>query len=79
MAEGSKYYIVDAGVLPEVYLRVAEAKRYLETGEEDTVNAAALFKLVLRPTLFLQKFLYPDPDRFRQSHFLHRRFIIEHA
>ena len=35
------YFIVEASALPEVFLKVAEAKRMLETGEVDTVNAAA--------------------------------------
>lgn len=34
------YFIVESTVLPEIYLKVAEAKRLLETGEERTVNAA---------------------------------------
>jgi chorismate mutase len=41
MAQTPKYYIVEAGALPEVYLKVAEAKRMMETGEVSTVNAAA--------------------------------------
>lgn len=40
MAQNSGYYIVEAAALPEVFLKVAEANRYLETGEERTVNAA---------------------------------------
>lgn len=36
-----EYYIVEASALPEVFLKVAEAKRCLETGEERTVQAAA--------------------------------------
>lgn len=36
-----KYFIVESTVLPEIYLKVAQAKRLLETGEERTVNAAA--------------------------------------
>ena len=36
-----RYFIVESTVLPEIYLKVAEAKRLLETGEERTVNAAA--------------------------------------
>ena len=35
-----KYYIVSADALPEVFLKVAEAKRMLETGETDKVNVA---------------------------------------
>lgn len=35
-----KYYIVEAKALPEVFLKVAEAKWLLETGEVGTVNEA---------------------------------------
>ena len=35
-----KYYIVEAQALPEVFLKVAEAKWLLETGEVATVNEA---------------------------------------
>ena len=35
-----KYFIVEAQALPEIYLKVAEAKRMLEVGEASTVNAA---------------------------------------
>ena len=36
-----KYYIVEASALPEVFLKVAEAKRLLETGRASTVHDAA--------------------------------------
>ena len=35
-----KYFIVEAAALPEIFLKVAEAKRMLETGETDKVNEA---------------------------------------
>ena len=41
MAGAPKYYIVEASALPEVFLKVAEAKRLLSTGEVLTVNDAA--------------------------------------
>ena len=41
MAQLPKYYIVEAKALPEVFLKVAEAKWLLETGEVATVNDAA--------------------------------------
>lgn len=41
MTQLPKYYIVEAKVLPEVFLKVAEAKWLLETGEVNTVNEAA--------------------------------------
>ena len=40
MASKPKYYIVEASALPEVFLKVAEAKRLLSTGEAATVNEA---------------------------------------
>ena len=41
MSQKQRYFIVEASALPEIYLKVADAKRLLETGEEQTVNAAA--------------------------------------
>lgn len=40
MPKTPKYYIIDAQALPDVFLKVAEAKRLLETGEVFTVNDA---------------------------------------
>ena len=41
MAAAPNYYIVEAGALPEVFRKVAQAKRLLETGEAGMVNQAA--------------------------------------
>ena len=41
MEHSQKYYIVEAAALPEIFQKVAEAKRMLETGETDKVNVAA--------------------------------------
>lgn len=40
MAQMPRYFIVEGDALPEIYLKVAEAKRMMELGEADTVNAA---------------------------------------
>jgi len=40
MRKQPKYYIIEASALPEVFLKVAEAKRLLTTGEAKTVNDA---------------------------------------
>ena len=40
MANKPKYYIIEASALPEVFIKVAEAKRLLSTGEAATVNDA---------------------------------------
>ena len=36
----AKYYIVEESALPEVFMKVVEAKRLLATGEANTVNEA---------------------------------------
>ncbi len=41
MATGVKFYLVSSDVLPEVFLKVAEANRMLRAGEVKTVGAAA--------------------------------------
>lgn len=41
MTRSPKYFIVEASALPEVFLKVAEAKRLLAMGEVNTVNEAA--------------------------------------
>ena len=40
MEHTPKYYIVEASALPDIFHKVAEAKRLLETGETDKVNVA---------------------------------------
>lgn len=41
MEKFPKYYLVEAKALPDVFLKVAEAKRLLETGEVKTIHQAA--------------------------------------
>ena len=40
MSSKTRYYIVAAEALPEIFIKVAEAKRMMQTGEVDTVGAA---------------------------------------
>ena len=42
MSTKPKYYIVESSALPEVFLKVAEAKRLLSTGEASTVATKAV-------------------------------------
>ena len=41
MGASEQYFIVEATAMPEIFRKVAEAKRLLETGEQTTVNNAA--------------------------------------
>ena len=52
MANSPKYYIVEASALPEVFLKVAEAKRLLSTGEANTVNEAARMTGISRSAFY---------------------------
>ena len=52
MANNPKYYIVEASALPEVFLKVAEAKRLLSTGEASTVNDATKMTGISRSAFY---------------------------
>ncbi len=47
-----KYYIVEASALPEVFLKVAEAKRLLESGEATTVGEATKLTGISRSAFY---------------------------
>lgn len=47
-----KYYIVEASALPEVFLKVAEAKRLLQAGEVSTVNDATRLTGISRSAFY---------------------------
>ena len=52
MNNNPQYYIVEASALPEVLLKVAEAKRLLATGEASTVNEAAKMTDISRSAFY---------------------------
>ena len=52
MANTPKYYIVEAAALPEVFLKVAEAKRLLSTGKAATVNDATQMTGISRSAFY---------------------------
>lgn len=52
MAIKPKYYIVEAAALPEVFIKVAEAKRLLSTGEAATVNEATKMTDISRSAFY---------------------------
>lgn len=52
MANVPKYYIVEASALPEVFLKVAEAKQLLSTGKAATVNEATRITGISRSAFY---------------------------
>lgn len=55
MSVQPKYFVVEARALPEVFLKVAEAKRMLETGEAETVNRATQVVGISRSAFYKYK------------------------
>ena len=52
MGKQPKYYIIEASALPEVFLKVAEAKRLLSTGQAATVNEATQMTDISRSAFY---------------------------
>ena len=52
MGNNPKYYIVEASALPSVFLKVAEAKRLLATGEASTVTEATQMTDISRSAFY---------------------------
>ena len=52
MKSTPRYYIIEASALPEVFLKVAEAKRLLQTGEATTVNDATQMTGISRSAFY---------------------------
>lgn len=55
MGRKIKYYLVAAEALPEIFIRVAEAKRMMQTGEADTVGAATKLAGISRSAFYKYK------------------------
>jgi len=55
MAKPIKYYIVAADALPEIFIKVAEAKRMMQTGEAATVGAATRLAGISRSAFYKYK------------------------
>lgn len=51
----SNLYIVDSSVLPEVFLKVCQAKEYLQTGEAETVAEAVAKAGISRSAFYKYK------------------------
>ena len=55
MGKAIKYYIVAAEALPEIFVKVAEAKRMMQTGEAATVGAATRLAGISRSAFYKYK------------------------
>ena len=55
MGNPPKYFIVEAGALPEIFRKVAQAKRMLGLGEAETVHQAAELAGISRSAFYKYK------------------------
>lgn len=55
MSKAPNYYIVDADALPEIFRKVVEARRLLDTGEAETVNRAVQVTGISRSAFYKYK------------------------
>ena len=55
MSKAPNYYIVDAEALPEIFRKVVDARRMLDTGEAETVNQAVQLAGISRSALYKYK------------------------
>ena len=67
MAKKPKYFIVEAEKLPEVFIKVVEAKRMLELREVSTINEAAQRVGISRSAFYKYKDTVFDAETGRES------------
>ena len=76
MAVKPKYYIVEASALPEVFLKVAEAKRLLSTGEASTVNEATRMTDISRSAFYKYRDAVLPFQNMRSGRIVTFQFLI---
>lgn len=70
MSGTTKYFIVEASAMPEIYRKVAQAKNLLETGEETTVNAASRAVGISRSAFYKYKDSISPFQDLKRGHIL---------
>ena len=68
--EKKKYYLVSAEALPEVFIKVSEAKRMLQVGEADTVGEAARLVGISRSAFYKYKDAVQPFQNMRAGHII---------
>lgn len=76
MIKKPKYYIVEASALPEVFVKVAEAKRLLSTGEAKTVNQATKMMDISRSAFYKYRDAVSPFDKKTMSRAVTFQFML---
>lgn len=76
MNKKPKYYIVESSALPEVFVKVAEAKRLLATGEARTVNQATKIMGISRSAFYKYRDSVSPFDKRTMSRAVTFQFLL---
>ena len=68
--EKKRYFIVSADALPEVFVKVAEAKRMLQVGEVSTVGQAAAAVGISRSAFYKYKDAVQPSQNMKAGHII---------
>ena len=77
MKNSPKYYIVEASALPEVFLRVAEAKRLIATGQAATVNEATKLTGISRSAFYKYRDAVQPFQKMNMSRVITFQFLLQ--
>ncbi len=72
----TKYCIVEASALPEIFLKVVEAKRLLATGEAGTVNEATKITDISRSAFYKYRDAVQPFRDMNNSHIMTFQFLL---
>ena len=70
MGKTIKYYIVAADALPEIFVKVAEAKRMMQAGEADTVGEATRLAGISRSAFYKYKDAVQPFNNMQSGHII---------
>ena len=76
MNNSPKYYLVEASALPEVFLKVAEAKRLLATGQAATVNEATKLTGISRSAFYKYRDSVQSFQKMNVSRVITLQFLL---
>jgi chorismate mutase len=76
MNNSPKYYIVEATALPEVFLKVADAKRLLATGQAATVNEATKITGISRSAFYKYRDAVQPFQKMNVSRVITFQFVL---
>ena len=76
MKNTPKYFIVEASALPEVFLKVAESKRLIATGQASTVNEATKITGISRSAFYKYRDSVQPFQKMNVSRIITFQFVL---